>query len=250
MRSALLPAIHRRRKVRLALLVAIALLPNAAKLRCYRWLFDYDIAAGVRIGVSVIDVSSCRIAEGTVLGHGNVVTGVRDLRIGDHVRIGHLNVIRGGDEVEIGRYAEIHRLNEINSIPDPWLVNSNSPTFSLGAGSIVTAGHKIDFTDSVTIGVRTVLGGRNSSLWTHNRQRSKPIVIGSHTYLGSDIRMAPGAAVPSRAIVGMGAVVVDPLDDAAGTLIVGVPARAVRPLTPDDEELLATKTRPDLPDDI
>ncbi len=69
--------------------------------------------------------------------------------IGDHVRVGHLNIIRGGDEVVIGRYAEIIRMNEINSIPDPDVVNPTDPRFLLGEGSIITAGHKIDFTDRV-----------------------------------------------------------------------------------------------------
>src|SRR5437660_8831530 len=46
------------------------------------------------------------------------------------------------------------------------------------SGSVVTAGHKIDFTDRVTIGRRTIIGGRNSSLWTHNRQRTLPVEIG------------------------------------------------------------------------
>jgi hypothetical protein len=51
-------------------------------------------------------------------------------------------------------------------------VNEIDPVFLLGDGSIVTTGHKIDFTDRVEIGRRVILGGRNSSLWTHNRQRT------------------------------------------------------------------------------
>ena len=88
----------------------------------------------------------------------------RSLKIGEHVRIGHLNIIRGGDEVTLGRYAEIIRMNEINSIPDPEVVNKIDPIFVLGDGSIITTGHKIDFTDRVEIGKRTIIGGRNSSI--------------------------------------------------------------------------------------
>jgi hypothetical protein len=57
-----------------------------------------------------------------------------------------LNIIRGGDEVSLGRYTELLRLNEINSIPEPDVVNPVDPRFLLGPGSIITAGHKIDFT--------------------------------------------------------------------------------------------------------
>ena len=85
---------------------------------------------------------------------------VDKLSIGDHVQIGHLNIIRGGDEVRLGRYSEIIRMNEINSIPDPDVVNPTDPRFLLGEGSIITASHKIDFTDRVEIGRRSILGGQ------------------------------------------------------------------------------------------
>lgn len=138
----------------------------------------------------------------------------------------------------------------INSIPDPILVTSHDPRFSLGAGSIVTSGHPIDFTDRVDIGRRSILGGRNSSLWTHNRQSTLPIIIGSMTYLGSEIRVTPGAVVPSRCIVGIGAVITDNLEE-EGWLIGGVPAKPIKQLSGEEAtRLLEYKTRPDLPDDI
>jgi acetyltransferase-like isoleucine patch superfamily enzyme len=171
------------------------------------------------------------------------------LSVGEHARIGFLNVIRGGDEVEIGRWAEILRMNEINSIPNPLVVNPTDPRFHLGDGSIVTAGHKIDFTDRVSIGRRTILGGRNSSLWTHNRQRTRPIEIGELTYVGSEIRVAPGGVIPSRCIVGIGSVITGRLEGEY-MLIAGVPAKAVKQLSEGDRFLVENKTRPNLPDDI
>ena len=140
-------------------------------------------------------------------------------------------------------------MNEINSIPEPDVVNVTDPRFILGAGSIVTTGHKIDFTDRVQIGKRTILGGRNSSLWTHNRQKTMPILIGSFTYVGSEIRMAPGSAIPSWSIVGMGAVITNALSE-ANTLIAGVPAKPIKQLSQEDHFLIERKTRLDLPDDI
>ena len=169
--------------------------------------------------------------------------------MGEHARVGFLNVIRGGEEVSLGRYAEILRMNEINSIPDPVVVNPTDPRFALGDGAVVTAGHKIDFTDRVSIGRRTILGGRNSSLWTHNRQRTRPIEIGELTYVGSEIRVAPGGVIPSRCIVGIGSVVTGRLEGEY-LLIAGVPARPVKPLSEEDRFLVEHKTRDDLPDDL
>jgi len=171
-------------KFKLAVLACIALLPSFLKRPCYRLFFGYRIGKRVRVGCSIIDARECWIDDDVRIGHFNVITSVKKLTMRDHVRIGFLNIIRGGDEVSLGRYSELIRMNEINSIPDPDVVNPTEPRFTLGAGSIITTGHKIDFTDRVQIGRRTILGGRNSSLWTHNRQRTRPIDIGSFTYIG------------------------------------------------------------------
>lgn len=239
----------RKSRSRLLVLACIALLPSFLKRPCYRWFFGYRIGKRVNIGFSIIDAGQCTIHDDVTIGHLNVVTRVQEIVIKDHVRIGHLNIIRGGAEVTLGRYCEIIRMNEINSIPDPEVVNPIDPVFILGDGSIVTTGHKIDFTDRVEIGRRVILGGRNSSLWTHNRQRTMPIRIGSHVYLGSEIRMAPGSAVPARSIVGIGSVITAQLEE-EGKLIAGVPAKTIKELSSEDQFLIDRKTRPDLPDDV
>lgn len=240
---------HRVSKSRLLVLGLMALLPSFLIRPCYRLFFGYRIGKRVQIGFSVVDARDCRIDDDVRIGHLNVIMRVDKLSIGDHVRIGHLNIIRGGDEVRLGRYSEIIRLNEINSIPDPDVVNPTDPRFLLGEGSIITASHKIDFTDRVEIGRRTILGGRNSSLWTHNRQRTRPIKIGSLSYIGSEIRVAPGGVIPSRCVVGIGAVITSELAD-EGYLIGGLPAKSIKPLTEEDQFLIERKTRSDLPDEI
>jgi acetyltransferase-like isoleucine patch superfamily enzyme len=236
-------------RLRLLVLGLIAPLPSFLKRACYRLFFGYRVGKRVRIGLSLIDARECTIEDDVQIGHLNVAIGVGKLTIGDHVRIGHLNILRGGSEISLGRYAEILRMNEINSIPDPIVVNPVDQRFLLGAGSIITTGHKIDFTDRVEIGRRTILGGRNSSLWTHNRQRTRPIEIGSLTYIGSEIRVAPGSSIPSRCIVGIGAVITGRLTE-ENYLIGGVPAKPIKPLSERDAFLVEQKTRPDLPDDI
>lgn len=238
------------RRARLAVLIVVALLPSALKRVAYRVLFGYRVGRRVRIGLSVVDAQDCEIGDDVVIGHGNVVIRVGRVVVGDHVRIGHLNVIRGGSEVRLGRYTELLRLNEINSIPDPDVVGeAPDPRLVIGPGSVITTGHKIDFTDRVEIGRRVILGGRNSSLWTHNRQRTAPVTVGEMTYLGSEIRMAPGSAVPARSIVGIGSVVTEKLT-AENRLYGGLPAVVVKDLDEQDRFLIERKTRDDLPDDL
>lgn len=236
-------------KFRLVVLAGIALLPKFLKLPSYRLFFGYRIGKRVRIGLTIIDAQHCQIDDDVAIGHLNAIVRVKKLVIGDHVRIGHLNIIRGGDEVSLGRYSEIIRMNEINSIPDPDVVNPTDPRFLLGDGSIITTGHKIDFTDRVTIGRRSILGGRNSSLWTHNRQRTRPISIGSFAYIGSEIRIAPGGSLPSKCIVGIGSVITTQLTQ-DHFLFAGVPAKPIKELDESDRFLIERKTRLDLPDDV
>jgi acetyltransferase-like isoleucine patch superfamily enzyme len=240
---------HRVSKFRLFVLALIAPLPSFLMRPCYRLFFGYQIGKRVHFGFSIIDAAECQIEDDVRIGHLNVIIGVQKLTMGDHVRMGQLNIIRGGEEVRLGRYSEIMRMNEINSIPEPDAVNPVEPRFMLGAGSIITAGHKIDFTDRVDIGRRTIIGGRNSSLWTHNRQRTRPITIGEFAYVGSEIRMAPGSSIPSRCIVGIGSVITSEID-AQEWLIAGVPAKPIKELSSEDRFLIERRTRPDLPDDV
>lgn len=230
-------------------LAIVALLPSAIARPCYRWFFGYKIGKRVRLGFSIIDVGECSIEDDVSIGHLNVFTRIEKLSIGDHTRIGVLNIFRGGKEVRIGRYCDILRLNEINSIPEPDVINETDPRFLLGAGSMIAASHKIDFTDRVEFGKCVILGGRNSSLWTHNRQMTKEIEVGEYSYLGSEIRVAPGASIPARCIVGMGSVVTKGFENEYH-LIAGIPAAEIRALDDDGRFLTERKTRNDLPDDI
>lgn len=236
-------------KIRLATLAIIALLPSPIACACLRLFFGYKIGRRVRIGFSVVDARECAIGDSVRIGHLNVFTRIGKLSIGEHSRIGALNIFRGGDEIIIGRYCDVLRLNEINSIPEPDIVNQADPRFVLGDGSMLAASHKIDFTDRVVFGKRVILGGRNSSIWTHNRQKTAPVEIGDYSYLGSEIRIAPGAKIPSKCIVGMGAVVSKKFEN-EDKLIAGVPAVEIRDLNEDGRFLTERKTRNDLPDEI
>jgi acetyltransferase-like isoleucine patch superfamily enzyme len=236
-------------RFRLAVKALIALFPSPIKRLCYRTLFGYKIGKRVRIGFSIIDSAECFIADDVSIGHLNLFLGTKRLVIGDHARIGHLNVIRGGDEVTLGRYSEIIRLNEINSIPDPDVVNEIDPRFMLGDGSVIVASHKIDFTDRVELGKCVILGGRNSSLWTHNRQMTKPITIGDYAYVGSEIRVAPGGEIPAKCVVGIGSVITKKLEG-ENNLIAGVPAKVINSLGDEGRFLTEYKTRKDLPDNL
>jgi len=238
-----------RRGLRLAVLAVLGALPGVLKRPLYRGLFGYRIGRGVRIGLVLLDAGEVDLGEGTEIGHLNLVTRVGRLVTGTRVRIGSLNIIRGGESVTLGDYAEVMRLNVLNAIPDHDCTTRPVSRLEIGKGAVVVSGHRIDFTDRVTIGRNVIVGGRNSSLWTHNRQQTAPIEVGDFCYLGSEVRLAPGARLAERSILGLGSVLAGPIDT-PGSLVGGVPARILRPLTPEDDVLVHRKARRDAPDDL
>jgi carbonic anhydrase/acetyltransferase-like protein (isoleucine patch superfamily) len=234
---------------RLALLAALGVLPGVLARPLYRGLFGYRIGRGVRIGFVLLDAQEVDLGDGTEIGHLNLVTRVGRLVTGKHVRLGPLNIIRGGEEVRLDDYAEVMRLNVLNAIPDHDCTTRPVSRLEIGKGAVVVSGHRIDFTDRVTIGRNVIIGGRNSSLWTHNRQQTAPIDVGDFCYLGSEVRLAPGARLAERCILGLGSVLTGAID-APGSLVGGVPAKVLRALTAEDDVLIHRKARRDAPDDL
>ncbi|HEY6400005.1 MAG TPA: hypothetical protein VI479_01260 [Blastocatellia bacterium] len=214
----------------------------------YRHLFGFRVGRRVRIGLAFLDCANLSIGDGSKISHGTAFLRCGDVSIGRHVEIGPLNLFRGGARLQMGDYSQVLRLNVINAIPDNDVTPPPDSSFYLGYGSVITAEHRIDFTDRVRIGRRSIIGGRNSSLWTHNRKSGAGIEIGDYCYIGSEIRMAPGSRIPDCSIVGLGAVVAGPLPESY-SLFAGVPARRRRALDRRDLKLIFEKTRPDLPDE-
>jgi acetyltransferase-like isoleucine patch superfamily enzyme len=219
----------------------IAALPSRIKVPLYRLVFGYRIGKGVRLGFGVVflRVERCRIADHTRIGAFNLFYRVEEVAIGEEVRIGHGNLFRGGRRIDIGPYAKIMRLNVFNAIPEPDAVNEPTSVLSLGAGVVVTTAHWLDFTDRLSIGAHTVVGGRNSSFWTHNRQRTRAIRIGAHCYLGSEVRAAPGVELPPCCVVALGSVLTGQYSEPR-SLVGGNPASVRRPLKEHDRFLVET----------
>jgi acetyltransferase-like isoleucine patch superfamily enzyme len=236
-----------RRLLRTAVHAALAVAPNAIKVPIYRHAFGFKIGKRVRIGVSLLDTDELELADDAAIGHGNLFTRTRRVVLDNGARIGLCNIVRGGDEVRLGRFSTVLRFNVLNSIPDNDAAGPTDPRLELADGAYVVSGHRLDFTTRITIGKNAIVAGRNSSLWTHNRQATGPITIGDYCYVGSEVRIAPGSTLGDWSILALGAVL---SGDAAGrTVHGGVPAKPIRAITGDDEGVLAKKTRDDIPED-
>lgn len=229
------------------LVIALLLLPfpSFIKVALYRLMPGYRIGRGVRIGFSLLAAGRCEIGAHTRIGHFNLLYRTRVLRLGEHVRIGHFNILLGGNEISMGEGAVIGRFNEINSILDPLSQTQCDPRLIIGSRVIITAEHKIDFCDRVKFGENAALGGRNSNIWTHNRQENAPVTIGRNCYIGANVQFVPGSSVGEYCVVGLGSVITKKL---AGdwSLITGMPGRIKKTLDEDSRHLVTHPTRPDL----
>ena len=150
--------------------------------------------------------------------------------------------------MRLGDFTEVKRLNVLNAIPDHDCISGPVSELEMRPGAVVVSGHRIDFTDRVVLGRNVIVAGRNSSLWTHNRQETAPITIGDFCYLGSEVRLAPGSSLPRECILALGSVLVGEIE-APQSLVAGVPAKVVRGLNEADLERIRRKTRGDMPDD-
>lgn len=238
------------RVLRLAAALALAALPWPLKNWLYRWLYGYRIGRGVRIGFSpFVGVRRCTIGDHARIGSLNLFAQVGDLDIGSHARVGYLNLFRGGDRIRVGPYATVLRLNVFNAIVEGDFAEPVESVLDMGAGVFVATGHWLDFSDGIRLGDHVIVGGRHSSFWTHNRQRGRAITVGCHTYLGSEVRVAPGVEVPPFSIVALGSVLTGRFERPR-VLIGGNPAAVVRDLKEPDLFLVARKTRNDIPDEL
>jgi acetyltransferase-like isoleucine patch superfamily enzyme len=237
-----------RRKIRSATHVLVALLPQFVKKPLYRHVFGFEIATDATIGVSVLDVDHLSMGAGARIGHGNLLTRTTTVELGPGAEIGLLNILRGGERITLGAYSTVMRWNVLNSIPDNDASGNPDPSLSLGPGATIVAGHRIDFTDRVSLGKNVVVAGRNSSLWSHSGRETLPIEIGDYCYIGSESRLAPGAKMGELSILGLGGVLVGTVPPR--TIAGGVPAKPICPIGSRDEHGLKRKTRKDIPEDL
>ncbi len=220
-------------------------LPSFMKVLVLRHVFKMRVGRGVRIGFSLVCPKAGKIGDRTKIGHFNMISGMQELTLGSDVIIGHFNIILGGRKVALGDGAMIGRFNEINSILNPLVRGTPTPELNLGRRAIVTAWHKIDFTDNVELGDNVVFAGRLSNIWTHNRQDIAPVTIGARCYVGSGIQMVPGSRLGADCVIGLGSIISKPFDQER-VLIAGVPAKVIKELDEKAMNLVSYPARPDL----
>ena len=206
----------RRSRARLLIAVALAPMPWGLKRCALPWLLGAKIDRSARIGMSIVDSDGLEMGPGSRIGHFTVLRGLRQTRIGAGATVGNFNWITASPMFRSQATAM-----------------SEHACFTLGRESAVTARHYIDCSGGVTIGEYTTVAGVRSTIISHQIdliegvQSTRATKIGDYCFVSSNVCVTPGASIPDRSVVAMGAVVVGDLAP-AGALFGGVPAQVLR----------------------
>jgi bifunctional UDP-N-acetylglucosamine pyrophosphorylase/glucosamine-1-phosphate N-acetyltransferase len=186
------------------------------------------IDIGVTIGMDTVILPNTYLHGTTRIGEGNVIgpnTIVRDSKIGDRCRV-LASVLEGAlleDEVDIGPFARLRRgahlgrgvhMGNFGEVKDSYL----APGVKMGHFSYIGDAH---------IGAGTNIGAGTITC-NYDGEHKHATEIGADAFIGSDTMLVAPLKIGDRARTGAGSVVTK--DVPPDTLVVGMPARAVKKL--------------------
>lgn len=174
--------------------IFICILPMFLKRSLLKSLYGYDIHPTARIGLSFVYPKKLVMGKNSKIGHFNTAVHLDEVILGDYVSIGRGNWITG--------FASGTSSRHFKHQPD------RKSLLIVGDHSAITKGHHIDCTSPITIGRFVTVAGYNSQLLTHsinvydNRQDSKAITIGDYCFIGTNVVMLGGSALPAYSVLG------------------------------------------------
>ena len=186
------------------------------------------IEVGAKIGKDTVIMPNTYIDGNTEIGEANVIgpnTIVHDSRIGQRCKV-LASVMEGAvleDDVDIGPFARLRKgahlkghvhMGNFGEVKDS----------TLGEG--VKMGH-FSYIGNATIGANTNIGAGTITA-NYDGEKKNPTEIGEDVFIGSDTMLVAPLKIGDGARTGAGAVVTKNV--AEDTLVVGMPARAIRKL--------------------
>ncbi|HSA99276.1 MAG TPA: DapH/DapD/GlmU-related protein, partial [Anaerolineales bacterium] len=184
------------------------------------------IDVGVKIGRDTTIMPNTYIHGNTVIGEGNMLgpnTIIRDSEVGKRCKI-LASVLEGAlleDEVDMGPFARLRKGAHLKS-------HVHMGNFGEVKDSTLHEGVKMghfSYIGNADIGANTNIGAGTITC-NYDGEKKHPTEIGEDVFIGSDTMLVAPLKLGNGARTGAGAVVTK--DVPADTLVVGVPARAIR----------------------
>ena len=182
----------------------------------------------VKIGRDTSLLPNTYIHGNTQIGEGNVIgpnTIIRDSRIGNRCKV-LASVMEGAiieDDVDIGPFARLRKGAHLKSHVHMGNFGEVKDS-TLGEG--VKLGH-FSYIGNATIGANTNIGAGTITA-NFDGEKKNPTEIGEDVFIGSDTMLIAPLKLGDGARTGAGAVVTKNVPE--DTLVVGMPARAIRKL--------------------
>jgi len=192
------------------------------------------VDAGVTIGRDTVVMPNTYIQGDTSIGKGCEIgpdAHIRDTQIGDRCQI-FMSVVEKAvleDDVDIGPFARLRKgahlrqhvhMGNFGEVKDS----------TLGPG--VKMGH-FSYIGNADIGANTNIGAGTITC-NYDGKSKHPTEIGEDVFIGSDSMLVAPLKIGDRSRTGAGAVVTKNVPD--DTLVVGMPARAIRKLEKRDTD--------------
>jgi bifunctional UDP-N-acetylglucosamine pyrophosphorylase/glucosamine-1-phosphate N-acetyltransferase len=184
------------------------------------------VDVGVKIGRDTMILPNTYIHGSTEIGNGNVIgpnTIIRDSHIGNRCRI-LASVLEGArleDDVDMGPFARLRKGAHLKS-------HVHMGNFGEVKDSTLHEGVKMghfSYIGNANIGANTNIGAGTITC-NYDGEKKHPTEIGEEVFIGSDTMLVAPVKLGDRARTGAGAVVTKNVPE--DTLVVGVPARAIR----------------------
>jgi bifunctional UDP-N-acetylglucosamine pyrophosphorylase/glucosamine-1-phosphate N-acetyltransferase len=184
------------------------------------------IEAGVTIGKDTVVMPNTHIQGETTIGEGCEIgpnAHIRNSQIGNNCKV-FMSVMEGArleDDVDIGPFARLR--NGAHLMQHVHMGNFGEVKDStLGPG--VKMGH-FSYIGNTTVGANTNIGAGTITC-NFDGQKKHPTEIGENVFIGSDSMLVAPLKIGDRSRTGAGAVVTKDVPE--DTLVVGMPARAIR----------------------
>ena len=186
------------------------------------------IDVGVKIGMDTTILPNTDLHGNTTIGERNVIgpnTIIRDTTIGNDCKI-LASVLEGAvleDDVDMGPFARLRKGAHLKS-------HVHMGNFGEVKDSILHEGVKMghfSYIGNANIGARTNIGAGTITA-NYDGEKKNPTEIGEDAFIGSDTMLVAPLKLGDGARTGAGAVVTKNVP--ADTLVVGMPARAIRKL--------------------
>jgi bifunctional UDP-N-acetylglucosamine pyrophosphorylase/glucosamine-1-phosphate N-acetyltransferase len=186
------------------------------------------IDAGIKIGADTILMPNTHLHGQTEIGEGNLIgpdTIIRDSKIGNGCKV-LASVMDGAlleDDVDMGPFARLRKgahlgkhvhMGNFGEVKDSYLAEG------------VKMGH-FSYIGNAQIGANTNIGAGTITV-NYDGEKKHPTEIGQDVFIGSDTMLVAPLKIGDGARTGAGAVVTKNVPE--DTLVVGMPARAIRKL--------------------